>query len=294
MDGIIVINKEKGFTSFDVVAKMRGILKTKKIGHAGTLDPDATGVLPILVGKATKLSDMMSDSGKAYRVTFKLGVSTDTEDLTGKILEEREVFVTEDDVLTVIKSFVGPYDQIPPMYSALKVNGKTLYELAREGITVERKARRITIYSIEDIDINFPFVSMTVSCSKGTYIRSLCRDIGDKLGTLASMKELVRVKAAGFSLDESYTLKEVEELVNNGEINSILHPLFEFFGDLKSYQVNSESEKYALNGNKLNKDNFKEIPVESEILVFLNNGHFVGIYRLDKDDIYKPYKLFFV
>ena len=180
--GIINVYKEAGYTSFDVVAKLRGILHIKKIGHTGTLDPDAVGVLPICIGKATKVCDMLTNTDKTYVATLLMGVSTDTYDISGTILDEKEVNVTPEMVEKTIKSFIGEQDQIPPMYSAIKVNGKKLYELAREGKVIERKARRINIYNIEIIDINLPRVKMRIDCSKGTYIRSLCNDIGEKLG----------------------------------------------------------------------------------------------------------------
>ena len=181
-NGIINIYKEKGFTSHDVVAKMRGILRQKKIGHTGTLDPDATGVLPVCLGSATKLCDMLTDRDKEYEAVMQLGISTDTQDLSGEVLEECPVTVTEEEVRNAILSFIGDYDQIPPMYSALKVNGKKLYELARAGKEVERQPRAVTIYDITILDMKLPEVTFRVSCSKGTYIRTLCYDIGVKCG----------------------------------------------------------------------------------------------------------------
>ena len=180
--GIIVIHKEKGFTSHDVVAKLRGICRQKKIGHTGTLDPQATGVLPVCLGSATRACEMLTDRTKEYVAELLLGQITDTQDTTGIVLEEREVAVDEAQVREVIGSFVGGYDQIPPMYSALKKTGKKLYELAREGIVVERETRRITIHKIEIEKVELPYVTMLVDCSKGTYIRTLCHDIGQKLG----------------------------------------------------------------------------------------------------------------
>ena len=181
MNGILNVYKEPGFTSHDVVAKLRGICKQKKIGHTGTLDPEASGVLPVCLGNATKLCDLLTDKDKEYRAVLLLGVETDTQDTTGQILAEKEVNAGEEDVRSAILSFVGPYDQIPPMYSALKVNGQKLCDLARKGQVVERKSRRITIHSIEIEDISLPRVTMRVACSRGTYIRTLCHDIGQKL-----------------------------------------------------------------------------------------------------------------
>ena len=198
--GIIVIHKEKGFTSHDVVAKLRGILHMKKIGHTGTLDPDATGVLPVALGKGTKLVDLLTDKEKTYEAVLHLGIDTDTQDMSGTVLEEKPVNVTEEEVRKVLKSFVGEQLQVPPMYSALKVNGKKLYELAREGKTVERKARPVCFYEIEPLEFHLPLVKIRVTCSKGTYIRTLCHDIGEKLGCGGCMESLLRTQVSEFLL----------------------------------------------------------------------------------------------
>ena len=195
MDGIINVYKEAGFTSHDVVAKLRGICRQKKIGHTGTLDPQATGVLPVCLGSATRACEMLTDRTKEYVAELLLGQITDTQDTTGTVLEEREVAVDEAQVREVIESFVGGYDQIPPMYSALKVNGKKLYELARAGKEVERQARHVDLPSIEILEIRLPVVKFRVECSKGTYIRSLCADIGGKLGCGGTMQSLVDRKS---------------------------------------------------------------------------------------------------
>ena len=193
-NGIINVYKEKGYTSFDVVARMRGICGQKKIGHNGTLDPDAEGVLPVCLGKATKVCDMLTDSDKVYRAVMQLGIETDTQDLTGTVLSACEVPVlTETEIRDVIRTFQGEIMQVPPMYSALKVNGKKLCDLARAGVTVERKARPVTIYEIRIERVELPEIELTVSCSKGTYIRTLCHDIGQKFGCGAAMKSLLRL-----------------------------------------------------------------------------------------------------
>ena len=190
--GIINVYKEKGFTSHDVVAKLRGIVGQKKIGHTGTLDPDATGVLPVCLGKATKLCDLLTDKNKTYEAVLLLGKTTDTQDITGEVLEEKSTeALTEEKVREAIEGFIGDYEQIPPMYSALKVNGKKLYELAREGKVIERKARPVKILDIQILEIDLPKVRMEVSCSKGTYIRTLCHDIGEKLGCGGCMESLI-------------------------------------------------------------------------------------------------------
>ena len=223
--GIIVIHKEKGFTSHDVVAKLRGILHMKKIGHTGTLDPDATGVLPVALGKGTKLVDLLTDKEKTYEAVLHLGIDTDTQDMSGTVLEERPVNVTEDEVRKVLKSFVGEQLQVPPMYSALKVNGKKLYELAREGKTVERKARPVCFYEIEPLEFHLPLVKIRVTCSKGTYIRTLCHDIGEKLGCGGCMEELLRSRVGRYSLFESHTLAQVEAAVADGTVQDMIDPV---------------------------------------------------------------------
>jgi tRNA pseudouridine55 synthase len=288
-NGIINVYKEKGFTSHDVVAKLRGILKQKKIGHTGTLDPDAEGVLPVCLGKATKLCDMIENTDKTYQVTMLLGVETDTEDLTGTILKESEVTCSENDVLRTCEEFLGDIEQIPPMYSAIKVNGKKLYQLAREGKVIERKARPITIYSIENIQIDLPEVTMTVCCSKGTYIRSLCRDIGNKLGCGGAMKSLLRTKACGFMIDESIKLNEIEQLEKQTGIDSVLTRMDHMFTDYPAVTIPSELDKLLYNGNALP---VKPETAEEKIRVYDSKGHFIGIYLNEKKQI-KPIKLFF-
>ena len=226
MNGIINVYKEQGYTSHDVVAKLRGILHMKKIGHTGTLDPDAVGVLPVCIGRATKLCGMITDWGKAYEAVMLLGTRTDTQDVSGTVLEQKEVNVTEVQIMDTINSFVGEYDQIPPMYSALKHNGKKLYELARQGIEVERKARRINISSIHVNELNLEdkvkTVTFTVECSKGTYIRTLCEDIGNKLGCGACMQSLKRTRVGLFGTDTSYTLSQLQELADNSKIEDVI------------------------------------------------------------------------
>ena len=197
INGIVNIYKEKGYTSHDVVAVLRKVVGQKKIGHTGTLDPDATGVLPVCLGRATKVCELLTDHDKTYEALLLLGKTTDTQDISGEVLEERNPGnLTEEEVRSCIESFIGEYDQIPPMYSALKVNGKKLYELAREGKTVERKSRRVQIHGIRILEMNLPHVRMEVDCSKGTYIRTLCHDIGEKLQVGGCMEELERTKSA--------------------------------------------------------------------------------------------------
>ena len=211
MDGFLNIYKEAGMTSHDVVNKIRKIFNTKKVGHTGTLDPNATGVLIVAVGRATKAIEYMESANKAYKAELTLGIITDTEDIWGNIISQNEVNVTPDNIIDTLKSFVGEIKQIPPMYSALKFNGQKLYELAREGIEVEREARDITIYDIYDIELNGNKVKFTVKCSKGTYIRTLCKDIGEKLKCGATMSSLERVCAGKFDIKDSHKLDDVNE-----------------------------------------------------------------------------------
>ena len=211
MDGFINVYKEKGQTSHDVVNKVRKIFATRKVGHTGTLDPNATGVLPIAVNNATKVIEYMEHDDKTYVAELTLGIITDTEDIWGNILEENSVNVTKDEIEDAIKSFIGKQKQVPPMYSALKINGKKLYELAREGKVIEREAREIEIFDIEEIEVIENKVSFKVHCSKGTYIRTLCKDIGEKLGCGATMSALKRVQSGGFTIDTAVKLSELEE-----------------------------------------------------------------------------------
>ena len=249
MNGIINVYKEKGFTSFDVVAKLRGILKQKKIGHTGTLDPDAVGVLPVCLGNATKLCDMLTDKRKEYIAEFVLGKTTDTQDISGEVLSETEVKCMEKEVRDAIASFVGTYDQLPPMYSAIKVDGKRLYELARQGKEVERKTRPVTMYEIEVLEMNLPYVSIRVLCSKGTYIRTLCHDIGQKLGCGAVMTSLERTMSGQFSKDTAYTLDEIAAIRDRDELDSILISVDSVFSELPAMIMTGELEKKILNGN---------------------------------------------
>ena len=247
MNGIINVYKEKGFTSFDVVAKLRGILKQKKIGHTGTLDPDAVGVLPVCLGNATKLCDMLTDKKKEYIAEFVLGITTDTQDISGQVLSQNAVTCTETQVKDAIVAFIGTYEQLPPMYSAIKVDGKRLYELARQGKEVERKTRPVTLYEIEVLKMELPNVVIRVLCSKGTYIRTLCHDIGQKLGCGATMISLERTMSGQFCKDTAYTLDEIVSIRDRDELNSILISVDSVFSELPAMIMKGELEKKILN-----------------------------------------------
>lgn len=294
INGIINVYKERGFTSHDVVAKLRGIVKQKKIGHTGTLDPNATGVLPVCLGNATKLCDMLTDKSKEYVTTMRLGFCTDTQDISGEVLETKEVSVTEENVKEAVLSFAGKYEQIPPMYSALKVNGKKLYELAREGIEIERKARSIEIFTIEILDISLPDITMRVHCSKGTYIRTLCHDIGLKLGCYGTMVTLERIKVASFLLENAYKLSEIEKKVKEEKLEDILTRTEDMF-EFTSVRVAPPFEKLLFNGNPIYLNQIVEkirIGNKEQVKVYAKDK-FCGIYECDEaKNILKPVKMF--
>lgn len=296
INGILNIKKEKGFTSHDVVAKLRGILHQKKIGHTGTLDPDAEGVLPVCLGKATRLCDKIGDWDKTYQATLRLGVTTDTEDTSGTVLEEKPVKIDEESVREIISSFVGEYEQIPPMYSAKKVRGKKLYELAREGVVIERKPCRVTVHSIDIQEVCLPYVTFSVRCSKGTYIRSLCRDIGEKVGCGGCMAALTRTQVAFFDINDALTLKQVESLRDSGTLFEHIRSIDSVFADYPAVTVSAKAEKKLYNGNPLpwNACTVTEGDASGMYRVYDKEGHFIGIYRkAAQSDILHPDKLFF-
>lgn len=305
MNGVINIYKIKGFTSHDVVAKLRGIMKQKKIGHTGTLDPDATGVLPICLGNATKLCDMLTEKEKEYIAKVQLGVTTDTQDMTGTVLSSKEVTASEEEVRETLSSFIGLYEQVPPMYSALKVNGKKLYELAREGKEVERKARSVTIHEIEVLEMNLPTLSIRVKCSKGTYIRTLCHDLGEKLGCGAAMAELERTKSGQFSLETAITLEELEEKLKcAGEkreevLQELVIPVDKMFSELQELRLLPEWERLIENGNSFEEKNLKrEFHIgnrmdKSQYRVYIGQDTFMGVYEFRKGEKkFTPVKMF--
>lgn len=296
--GVINIHKEKGYTSHDVVAKLRGILKQKKIGHTGTLDPDATGVLPVCLGKATKLCDMLTDKNKTYETVMLLGKVTDTQDISGSVFSEADTDgLTIEVVETAILSFVGPYMQVPPMYSALKVNGKKLYELAREGIEIERAARPVEIFEIQILQVDLPRVRMRVSCSKGTYIRTLCHDIGAKLGCGACMEELIRTKVSHFEIQDAITLEKVQFLSEQGQLDAYIIPIDQMFAEYEALSLKEEFASFGYNGNSIlaehlqNKGQFKE---RQKVRIYDHLGTFIGVYTYqEKFQTFKIEKMFF-
>lgn len=296
INGIINVYKEKGFTSHDVVAKLRGILHQKKIGHTGTLDPDAVGVLPVCLGRATKLCEFLTDHDKVYEAELRLGITTDTEDTTGKVLCEKEVKVIQDEVLEAIHSFVGEYQQVPPMYSAIKVEGKKLYELAREGVVIERKPRPVTIYDISVLEMTLPVVKMRVHCSKGTYIRSLCRDIGEKLGCGGCMSSLVRTKVAQFEIENSLTLSEIQKLSDENKIENNIVTIDSIFTEYQEITVSKEYNRLIYNGNMFSPKAVKEKETKDGSLyrVYSEKREFIGVYQYnDSKKMFTPVKIFY-
>lgn len=300
INGVINVYKEKGFTSHDVVAKLRGILKTKKIGHTGTLDPEAEGVLPVCIGNATKLCDMIMEKHKVYEAELVLGVSTDTEDMTGDIIEKYDgvINIDENHLKSVINSFVGEYMQIPPMYSAIKVNGKKLYDLARQGMEIERKPRSVQIYGIEVIEIDLPIIRIRVDCGKGTYIRSLCRDIGNTLGVYGCMGYLLRIKTGIFELEESHKLCEIQDICDKGNLfnSGILIPTDEILCDYPKIHIKDEYVRFLENGNPLLYEMFSdsEIIKTGQSLYRVYCGEkFMAAYRKDNNQsVFKVEKMF--
>lgn len=295
-NGIVNVYKEKGYTSHDVVAKLRGILKQKKIGHTGTLDPQAEGVLPVCLGTGTKLCDMLTDKDKEYEAVLLLGISTDTQDTTGMVLSEKPVTVTEDEVRNRILAFVGEYDQIPPMYSAIKINGRKLYELAREGKEIERKARRVSIFSITVLSVELPRVRIRVECSKGTYIRTLCHDIGVSLGCGGCMEELIRTRAGTFVKDSALTLSEIEQRRDEGRLTQCIVSVEKALEQYPACTVKESADKLVYNGNPFYKTAVQEpavLPENIPLRVYDSRNRFIGIYEYRKEKkAFYPLKMF--
>lgn len=296
INGILNVYKEAGYTSHDVVAKLRGICRQKKIGHTGTLDPEAVGVLPVCLGSGTKLCDMLTDKSKEYEAVLLLGQVTDTQDVTGTVLEEHEVTADEEQVVEAIRSFVGAYEQIPPMYSALKVNGKRLYELARAGKEVERKGRPVEIHNIEILSVSLPEITFRVACSKGTYIRTLCHDIGQKLGCGGTMKSLKRTRVGIFTIDGALKLSQLEELAAQGRLEEKVIPVEAMFTELPALTVKDAFARLIENGNAFYPGQAEEsvrTPDGGQVRVYDRKGRFYGIYAFSEEkERYQPVKMF--
>ena len=285
LNGVINIYKEKGFTSHDVVAKARGILRERKIGHTGTLDPEAEGVLPICIGSATKVVPYLTDANKCYEAEVILGITTTTEDATGEVIDQKEVNVNIEDIKEVVKSFLGEYIQTPPMYSAIKINGTRLYELARKGIVIDRPSRKVNIFSCDIIEwIDETRFKIRVSCSKGTYIRTLCTDIGEKLNCGAHMGSLLRTRVGDFKLEDSITLKTLDLYKDN--IEAYMTKVDVLFKQYPLATVTKTGQKRLVNGNALTTIDLKEIDEGSKkgiIRVNDINDRFTALYKWDNN-----------
>ncbi|WP_139488940.1 tRNA pseudouridine(55) synthase TruB [Brevibacillus dissolubilis] len=299
--GVIVLHKPAGMTSHDCVARIRRLYQTKKVGHTGTLDPDVTGVLPICVGHATRIVEYLQELPKAYEAVMSIGTSTTTEDASGEVIESKTVdpsTITEETVLAAIQKFLGEIDQVPPMYSAVKINGQRLYDLAREGKTIERQSRRVTIYELKlhriektDKDVQVAFY---VKCSKGTYVRTLCVDLGQELGYPAHMASLVRVESGPFGLDQAIPLAKLEEMAQEGEdLGALLIPVEDSLGHLPRYDIPPDRAKAVLNGLTTALPGFTG--EEGSLVRIMASGRLIGLHRVHfgpKGPFAKPEKVF--
>ncbi|MCI8286404.1 MAG: tRNA pseudouridine(55) synthase TruB [Lachnospiraceae bacterium] len=296
INGVVIIHKMPDFTSHDVVAKMRGICGQKKVGHTGTLDPMATGVLPVCLGSATKVCDMLADRDKEYVAELLLGVVTDTQDITGKVLAQHNPESSEEKVQEAILSFQGEYSQIPPMYSALKVNGKKLYELARAGKEVERRPRTVFIRELEILECSLPVVRFRTVCSKGTYIRTLCADIGEKLGCGGTMQSLRRTAVGEFRLENGYKLEEMQQLKDTGRLEEAILPVDSVFSGCPVLHVRKDYGRLLENGNAILPEQTVEKKVyapERWVRMYGADKGFCGIYAYEAGrKWYRPVKMF--
>ena len=287
MNGIICVNKPQDFTSFDVVAKLRGILKMKRLGHGGTLDPMATGVLPVFVGNATKACDIMPDNTKSYRAGFRLGAVSDTQDIWGEVTQRSDKAVSRSDIEAVIPDFIGKIMQLPPMYSAVQVNGQRLYDLARQGIEVERQAREIEIDSLvlEDYDSNTREGVMSIACGKGTYIRTIISDIGEKLGCGGIMTSLVRTSSGGFTLADCYTFEEIQKARDEERLEELILPIERVFEKLPKLRLGEAQTRMYRNGVKLDLTKLRDIRGSEDCYgVFGYDGVFIGTAIADREN----------
>lgn len=309
IEGVLPVLKPAGRTSHDIVAAVRRIVRMKRIGHTGTLDPAVTGVLPLCLGKATRIAEWLQDMPKVYEAELKLGIATDTEDLSGEIIESADhVRVTEAQVKEVLHQFIGEIEQVPPMYSAVKVAGRRLYELARSGQNVERKARQVTIYELKllgmDLNIEQPLIRFSVRCSKGTYIRTLCSDIGRALGYPAVMSSLVRTESGGIQLDQCYSLEEIAELHEKGQLHQIVLSLDKTLAHFPTLYVGQDDAARASSGVKLpissvrsredallrTCDSASDI---TPLRLYAEDGTFIGIFRHNEStSMLEPMKVF--
>lgn len=287
MNGILLVDKPSGWTSHDVIAKLRGVLQERRIGHSGTLDPMATGLLVVFIGRATRAVQFAESHDKEYLAKIRCGITTNTQDITGEIIEKTNKTATPEQLLAVLPDFIGEIEQIPPMYSAIKIGGKKLYELARQGVEVKRKSRKIKIHEIEYLGMDGVDFCLRISCSKGTYIRTLCNDIGQELGTGATLTELRRTKAGVFSINDALSLDQIEELVNKDGAENALIPVDRLFEAYTKCTINALQEKKCLCGNP-----FKTELKDGNYHVYSQNGDFLMIGTSEKGMI-RTIKSFF-
>lgn len=287
MNGIILVDKPCGWTSHDVVGKLRGILRERRIGHSGTLDPMATGLLVVFAGRATRAVEFAEADSKEYIAGLRLGVSTDTQDTTGNVLNTCETLPSKDELIAAANGFLGEISQIPPMYSAIKMNGKKLYELARRGEIVERSPRKVTISKLELVGEDKCDYILDIHCSKGTYIRTLCSDIGDKLGCGGCMSSLRRVKAGVFSITQAHTMEQIQAAADLGGLDGIIIPVDTLFTDKPKLTVNEFEEKKLRNGNTI-----KIKSADGTYRVYSESGEFLLLAEV-KDNLLKTIKSFF-
>jgi len=287
MNGILCVNKPQDFTSFDVVAKLRGILGMKRLGHGGTLDPMATGVLPVFVGSATKACDIMPDNTKSYRAGFRLGAVSDTQDVWGELKELSDKAVSREDILSVLPEFTGRIMQLPPMYSAVQVNGKRLYDLARQGIEVERQPREIEVASLvlTDYDVRSRKGTVEIVCGKGTYIRTIINDIGEHLGCGGIMTSLVRTSSGGFTLEDCFTLDEIQQARDEGRLEELIRPADRVFAELPAIRLGEAQTRMYRSGVKLDLERVRGIvPRADTYRVYGSDGTFIGTAVTDRED----------
>lgn len=283
LNGIIIINKDAGMTSFDVVFRLRKLYGQKKIGHTGTLDPDAVGVLPVCLGKGTKIVEFLTNETKTYEAVMQLGIVTDTQDTSGTVLEKNEVHLSPREIQKVLYGFMGEQQQLPPMYSAVKVNGRKLVDLARKGIEIERKPRKVCFSQLVIKDIRLPYVTFEVTCSKGAYIRTLCHDAGEKLGCGAAMAHLTRTRVGSFLLENSITLSELSEMTMEERTGRLL-PVDSVFENLKCViSADEREDRELLNGHSLHRS-LPEASDGEEIRIYSSCGEFIGLYRCEKEN----------
>ena len=286
MNGILCVNKPQDFTSFDVIAKLRGILQMKRLGHGGTLDPMATGVLPVFVGNATKACDIMPDTTKSYIAGFRFGAVSDTQDIWGDVTEKSDKTVSREDILSLLPCFTGTIMQLPPMYSAVQVNGQRLYDLARKGIEVERTPREAEVYSLEllSYDSEKRQGTLSIACGKGTYVRTVINDMGEKLGTGGIMTSLVRTSSGGFTLEECYTFEQIQQARDEGRLEQLILPVERIFAKLPKLRLGEAQTRMYRSGVKLDLARLYNIRSDADTYgVYGYDGTFIGTAYTDRE-----------